>query len=187
MLAAEQQHLLGAEANSVSAQPEPEPEAAVSYGDWLARHGFEDKLDELSEWDIKEPAPGSRETPPLEKLETMLAEEEEDLQDMLDELFEGDKEAQTKFRDAVAVLKEDGKQRAAAAAAAAASDPWTELRQVLGNNTDGESKDMESIVRAKDEEIATKDGVIAAKDVELEKLRARLAVLGEAAPPETQG
>jgi serine/threonine protein kinase len=194
MLTDEQEHLLAVEEDAaVSAQPEPETEAVVSYGDWLTEHDFADKLDQLGDWDIKEPAPGSPEAPPLEKLQTMLTEEEEDdnedLQDMLDDLFgEDDKETQTRFRDAVAALNGDVEGRAVAEAATA-SDPWTELRLVLGSSdADEESNAMESIVRAQGEEIALlkaaaaqDQSIVRALGEENAQLKARLAAF-EAEP-----
>jgi hypothetical protein len=181
MLTDAQQHLLAVDADAaVSAQPKPE--TVVSFGNWLAEHGFADKLDQLSDWDIKEPAPGSPEAPPLEKLQTMLTEEEEDdgedLQDMLDDLFgEDDTETQTKFRDAVAALKGDVEGRAAAEAATA-SDPWAELKLALGSSdADGESNAMESIVRAQGEEIAQLKETAVQDQREIAALKARLAAL----------
>ena len=90
---------------------------ADAYSNWLAEHGFEQQRDELFEYDIREPKPGSNEALPLEKLQEMLAEEEddadsEDFKDMLEDLFgEDDKEAQTKFRQAVAALRTSIPQR----------------------------------------------------------------------------
>eukprot|EP01046_Picozoa_sp_COSAG06_P007209 COSAG06_NODE_349_length_16992_cov_9.318712_15_plen_879_part_00 len=85
---------------------------ANAYANWLAEHGFEHKKDTLGEWDVREPAAGSVEPPPLEKLQQMLADDEndkdyEDFQEMLEDVFEEDEEEEerTKFRQAVAALR----------------------------------------------------------------------------------
>eukprot|EP01046_Picozoa_sp_COSAG06_P032528 COSAG06_NODE_3258_length_5606_cov_3.545488_2_plen_441_part_00 len=141
--------------------------AVVSYGDWLTEHDFADKLDQLSDWDIKEPAPGSQEAPPLKKLQTMLTEEEEDdnedLQDMLDELFgEDDKETQTKFRDAVQELKVPSDR-----------DPWDELQDALGARSLEEEEEVGEKVKAQ----------LAKKDAENRQLREELDALRSTGGP----
>eukprot|EP01046_Picozoa_sp_COSAG06_P036570 COSAG06_NODE_4045_length_4634_cov_7.279603_1_plen_714_part_00 len=77
-----------------------------SYCDWLGTLGLQDKKDELAEWDVRE---GEVEAGPLEKLQVMLQEERddevEDFKDMLEDVFEGDEEAQAQFRQAVEQLK----------------------------------------------------------------------------------
>eukprot|EP01046_Picozoa_sp_COSAG06_P008490 COSAG06_NODE_430_length_15870_cov_101.914971_4_plen_725_part_00 len=87
---------------------------ANAYSTWLTEHGFEHKKDTLEEWDVREPAAGSVEPLPLEKLQHMLAEEEddedyEDFQEMLEDVFGEDEEEaeekRTKFRQAVAALR----------------------------------------------------------------------------------
>jgi hypothetical protein len=90
------------------ARANAEKEAAFDH--WLARHGFLDTKEELSEWDVREPTLGSNEPLPLEKLQTMLreleAEADTDFKDMMDDLFgEDDAVSQGKFRDAVAELR----------------------------------------------------------------------------------
>eukprot|EP01046_Picozoa_sp_COSAG06_P024280 COSAG06_NODE_1972_length_7938_cov_4.377216_1_plen_95_part_00 len=76
---------------------------------WLQENGFEEKKDQLDEWDVRESTPGSNEPLPLEKLQAMLTEEEcdedfEDFKDMLEDLFEDDG-MQLKFRAAVEALR----------------------------------------------------------------------------------
>jgi len=88
-----------------------EAEKEAAYDNWLAHHGFLDKKEELSEWDVREPEVDSTEPLPLEKLQTMLTEDEEDeefedFKDMMDDLFgEDDTESQAMFRTAVAALR----------------------------------------------------------------------------------
>eukprot|EP01046_Picozoa_sp_COSAG06_P032890 COSAG06_NODE_3318_length_5510_cov_54.390622_6_plen_387_part_01 len=82
---------------------EPEPEAVEqTYDGWLAANEIDDKKDELYEWGVRQ------EDDPLGKLVEMLREEteeeDEDLQDMIEDIFEGDEAAQSDFRSAVVAL-----------------------------------------------------------------------------------
>ena len=82
---------------------EPEPEAAAqTYDGWLAANEIDDKKDELYEYDVREGHD------PLGKLVEMLREEKEeeveDLQDMIEDIFEGDEAAQGDFRSVVVAL-----------------------------------------------------------------------------------
>ena len=96
----------------LAAAPEPEAAAAApneSYDAWLERVGVVHKKDELAEWDVREQTDAeSSELGPLEKLQAMLKEEQddevEDFAEMLGELFEDDDDAQVLFRAEVEKL-----------------------------------------------------------------------------------
>eukprot|EP01046_Picozoa_sp_COSAG06_P036648 COSAG06_NODE_4061_length_4614_cov_54.126247_2_plen_213_part_01 len=113
-------------ADDASGDTEPE---SMSYATFLKRHGIEDKREALADWDVKEKASDSTsgEAGPLEKLQVMLQEEEddevEDFADMIEELFEGDDEAQTQFRQAVEQLR-DSSLQAAGGAGGLAEGAW---------------------------------------------------------------
>ena len=115
--------------------------------------------------------------------------DEDDLRnDILDDDDLGfDAVKKAEFLAALRSLKDDG--------TATASDPMTDLAKILGV-APGESSDVESVIHAKDAEIAVlkqqqaaKDEelarVIATKDAELQQLQAQLARL-EGVPPQRE-
>eukprot|EP01046_Picozoa_sp_COSAG06_P018819 COSAG06_NODE_1321_length_9872_cov_11.153177_2_plen_302_part_00 len=112
-----------------------EPES-MSYTTFLKQHSIQDKREALAAWDVKEQARDSTsgEAGPLEKLQIMLQEEEddevEDFADMLEDVFEGDEEAQAKFRQAVEQLR-DSSLQAADGAGGLADGAWDSLLEVL--------------------------------------------------------
>eukprot|EP01046_Picozoa_sp_COSAG06_P017243 COSAG06_NODE_1163_length_10454_cov_16.507677_11_plen_501_part_00 len=118
-------------ADDASGDTEPE---SMSYATFLKRHSVEDKREALAEWDVKEKSKTSEEAGPLEKLQVMLQEEEddevEDFADMLEEIFDGDDEAQMQFRQAVEQLR-DSSLQAADGAGGLAEGAWDSLLEVL--------------------------------------------------------
>ena len=177
---------------------------AETYQDWLDRVGVEDKTDKLAEWDVKEQANAdSKEPGPLEKLQAMLKEEQDEVEDfaeMLEDLFAEDaEEMQASFRAAVEQLAktagggngggtaDDGEHgnvktaRETLLAMLPATEQEAQIAQLEGSVLELESvvaqkdEELQSVVAQKDEELAAKDEELAAKDKELASLRERLA------------
>jgi hypothetical protein len=162
--------------SAAAAEPEPASESAPApeagpFGVWLAALGIEDKKGELDEWDVKE------DKDPLGKLVEMLKEEagdgSEDLQEMVEDLFDGDEAMQGKFRSAVVKLAEPEQGNTA----------WRKLCGLLGvKDADvleaGKAEDKRLLrLRAdlNEANMKTVEEVLAEKDAELVKLRAQLA------------
>ena len=162
--------------SAVAAEPEPASESAPAaeagpFSGWLAALGIEDKKAELDEWDVKE------DKDPLGKLVEMLKEEAEDasddLQEMVEDLFDGDEAMQGKFRAAVVRLAEPEQGNAA----------WQKLCVLLGvKDADvleaGKAEDKRLLrLRAdlNETNMTTVEEILAEKDAELVMLRAQLA------------
>jgi serine/threonine protein kinase len=89
----------------------PPADETETYQHWLERVGVAGKTDKLAEWDVKEQANSeSKELGPLEKLQAMLKEEQddevEDFAEMLEDVFEDEEEVQASFRAEVEKLVE---------------------------------------------------------------------------------
>jgi hypothetical protein len=167
--------------SAVAAEPEPESIPGLDagpFGGWLAALSIQDKKAELDEWDVKE------DKDPLCKLVEMLKEEaedgSEDLQEMIEDLFDGDEAMQGKFRAAVVVLAEPEQGNTA----------WRKLCGLWGVKDGdvleaGKAEDKrllrlradldEEKMHTVEEVLAEKDAELAARDSELAKLRAQLA------------
>eukprot|EP01046_Picozoa_sp_COSAG06_P028268 COSAG06_NODE_2536_length_6709_cov_42.478669_2_plen_347_part_00 len=146
-----------------------------TYQDWLQRVEVSHKKEQLAEWDVKEQAnPESKELGPLEKLQAMLKEEQddevEDFAEMLEDVFEDEEEMQASFREAVEQLTK-------ARQPAAADEPGG------GKNDDAGKTARETLlamlpateqevrIAELEESVAQKDEELAAKDKELASLR----------------
>ena len=167
-----------------------------TYQDWLERVGVADKTDKLAEWDVKEQAnPESKELGPLEKLQAMLKEEQddevEDFAEMLEDLFaEDEEEVQASFRAEVEKLveassgSEVGGGHASFQAVARMSIACHAFAQVMQGATAKEKllamlpateqevriAELEESVAQKDEELAANAKGLAAKDEELQSV-----------------
>ena len=172
----------------LSAPPAVETE---TYQDWLERVGVADKTDKLAEWDIKEQANAdSKELGPLEKLQAMLKEEQddevEDFAEMLEDMFEDAEEMQASFRTAVEQL---------AKTAGGGNGSGTADDGEHGNVKTARETLLAMLPATEQEaQIAQPEGSVlelaselAAKDKELASLRERLASFereAEAEPPD---
>jgi hypothetical protein len=173
----------------LAAPPATETE---TYQGWLERVGVADKTDKLAEWDVKEQAnPESTELGPLEKLQAMLKEEQddevEDFADMLEDVFEGEEEMQASFREAVQQLTKAHQPTAADEPGGGKNDEGKTARETLlamlpASEQEVRIAELEESVAQKDQPLAAKDEELARVKVELASLRALPAPSEESVP-----
>ena len=154
----------------------PEAKPVVSFDDWLATNGMEDKKEGLHEYDVREGKD------PLGKLVEMMQDEEEDFKDMIEDVLEDDDGAQASFRAAVSELV-CASTAGASGDSAVADDGAARLRLVsmLPKSS------TEELLATKDEQVATLKEEMAAQVATLKEemavLRAQLERL-EGVPPQ---
>lgn len=176
-----------------------------TYDAWLTRVGVADKKENLDEWDVREKTNvDSVELEPLEKLQAMLREEQdedsEDFTDMLEDLFGEDSKTRATFTAAVEALVStvsasgtDSKQASTYRAAVSrvlvsrgvaplsnSDDQERTAREMLvamlpATTHEAQIAELQEFVEGLKSELTTKDDQLAAKDEELALLRERLA------------
>jgi hypothetical protein len=153
------------------------PEPAVSFDDWLAKNGLQDKKDGLHGYDIREGED------PLGKLVEMMQDEEDDFKDMIEDVLEDDDDAQAKFRAAVSELacaSTAGGSGDSAVAADGAARVWL-VSMLPKSSTEGllAAKDEELALQAKETAVMSEQMALQAK--EMARLRGRSPM--EGTPP----
>ena len=139
----------------------PEAKPVVSFDDWVATNGLEEKKDELHEYDVR----GGED--PLGKLVEMMQGEEKDFKDMIEDVFEDDEDAQASFRAAVSELGSSPADDGAARARLVSMLPTSSTEELLA---------------AKDQQLVVQANEIAAMKEEMARLRGR-SPMEEGTPP----